>query len=82
MEDQQSCVFCNIVAGTASAHRIYEDDLSMAILDIHPLAQGHALVLSKRHVPWWHELNAFWQGKRRYVGEGLEGVNTHPPNTA
>ena len=57
MEDQQSCVFCNIVAGTAPAHRIYEDDLSMAILDIHPLAQGHALVLSKRHVPWWHELN-------------------------
>ena len=20
---------------------------------------------------WWHELDAFWQGKRRYVGEGL-----------
>jgi hypothetical protein len=20
---------------------------------------------------WWNELNAFWQGERRYVGEGL-----------
>jgi hypothetical protein len=25
---------------------------------------------------WWHELNAFWQGKRRWVGEGLEEVST------
>jgi len=57
MEDKQPCIFCAIVAGTASAHRIYEDELSMAILDIHPLAQGHVLVLSKRHVPWWHELS-------------------------
>jgi len=21
---------------------------------------------------WWDELNAFWRGERRYVGEGLE----------
>ena len=21
---------------------------------------------------WWNELNAFWQGERRYVGEGLD----------
>jgi len=21
---------------------------------------------------WWNELNGFWQGKRNYVGEGLE----------
>jgi histidine triad (HIT) family protein len=57
MDDKQSCAFCNIVAGTAPAHRIYEDELSMAILDINPLAQGHVLVISKRHTPWWHELN-------------------------
>ncbi|HQK79358.1 MAG TPA: HIT family protein, partial [Syntrophales bacterium] len=26
------------------------------LLDIHPNTQGHCLVISKRHVPWWHEL--------------------------
>ncbi|MGA9098554.1 MAG: HIT family protein [Methanotrichaceae archaeon] len=51
-----SCIFCQIVAGDAEAHRVYEDDLSLAILDINPLAKGHCLVIPKRHVPWWHDL--------------------------
>ena len=51
-----SCIFCQIVAGNADAHRVYEDDLSLAILDINPLAEGHCLVIPKRHVPWWHDL--------------------------
>lgn len=50
------CVFCDIVAGKAPAHVIAEDDLSMCILDIHPYTKGHCLVISKRHVAWWHEL--------------------------
>lgn len=56
MFEDNSCIFCNIVAGKAEANRIYEDDLSMAILDINPLAEGHCLVIPKRHVPWWHDL--------------------------
>jgi histidine triad (HIT) family protein len=57
VEESTGCVFCNIVAGMAPAYRIYEDELSMALLDIHPFTQGHCLVIPKRHVPWWHELN-------------------------
>ena len=56
-EESTACVFCNIVAGTAHAYRIHEDELSLAILDINPFAQGHCLVIPKRHVPWWHELS-------------------------
>ena len=52
----QGCVFCEIVAGTAPAFRIYEDELSLGILDINPFAEGHSLVIPKRHVPWWHDL--------------------------
>lgn len=52
-----SCVFCRIVRGEAPAHIIDEDELSMAILDINPLARGHCLVIPKRHVPWWHDLD-------------------------
>jgi histidine triad (HIT) family protein len=52
----QKCVFCEIAEGKAEAYRIYEDDHSLGILDINPFAQGHCLVISKRHVPWWHDL--------------------------
>jgi histidine triad (HIT) family protein len=55
-EPEKNCVFCDIVAGKAPAHIIDQDDLSMCILDIHPYAKGHCLVISKRHVPWWHDL--------------------------
>lgn len=44
-----SCVFCDIVAGTAPAIRVYEDDDYLAILDIRPFARGHTLVIPKRH---------------------------------
>ncbi len=50
------CVFCDITEGKAHAHRIYEDKLSLGILDINPFTQGHCLVIPKRHVPWWHDL--------------------------
>lgn len=56
-DETMRCVFCDIVAGAATAHRIYENDLALVILDINPFSRGHCLVLSKRHVPWWHDLS-------------------------
>ncbi len=52
----KNCVFCEIAEGKAPAYRIYEDDHSLGILDINPFAQGHCLIISKRHIPWWHDL--------------------------
>jgi histidine triad (HIT) family protein len=50
-----ACVFCAIVAGTAPAERVYEDDWTVAIMDIHPAVTGHVLVIPKRHSPdLWH----------------------------
>jgi histidine triad (HIT) family protein len=57
MPDDQRCVFCDIAARSAPAHIIDEDPLALAILDINPFAEGHCLVISRRHVQWWHELN-------------------------
>ncbi len=51
-----SCVFCNIVSGDAKANIVYENEKSLAILDINPWSKGHCLVIPKRHVPWWHDL--------------------------
>jgi histidine triad (HIT) family protein len=56
MKERMGCIFCDIVAGKAEAYRICEDELSMCILDIHPYTKGHCLVISKRHIKWWHEL--------------------------
>jgi histidine triad (HIT) family protein len=54
---EEKCVFCEIIAGKAPAHRIHEGRHSLAILDIFPFARGHSLVISKRHVVWWHDLS-------------------------
>jgi diadenosine tetraphosphate (Ap4A) HIT family hydrolase len=43
------CVFCQIVAGTAPAIRVYEDDDFLAFLDIRPFTRGHTLVVPKQH---------------------------------
>jgi histidine triad (HIT) family protein len=53
---EEKCIFCDIVNGSAAAHRVYENEHALVILDIHPYTKGHCLVLSKRHVPWWHQL--------------------------
>ncbi len=53
---EEKCVFCSIAAGQAPAHIVQEDGLSLALLDINPLAQGHCLIIPRRHVPWWHDL--------------------------
>jgi histidine triad (HIT) family protein len=53
---EKTCIFCEIVEGRAHSHKIYEDDLTLSILDINPFSRGHSLVIPKRHVPWWHEL--------------------------
>lgn len=45
------CIFCKIARGEAPSFKVYEDDLSLAIMDINPFNHGHALVLSKGHFP-------------------------------
>lgn len=43
------CVFCKIVKGELPAYKIYEDDKSLAFLDIKPTKVGHTLVIPKNH---------------------------------
>lgn len=44
------CLFCGIVAGQVPAARVYEDDQVMAFLDVNPIANGHTLVVPKKHM--------------------------------
>ncbi len=43
------CIFCKIIAGELPSSKVYEDEHVVAFLDIHPVAVGHALVVSKTH---------------------------------
>jgi len=56
MVEKQTCIFCDIVAGKAEAYKVFEDDKSLCILDMNPYTKGHCLVISRRHVQWWHDL--------------------------
>jgi histidine triad (HIT) family protein len=40
-------IFTKILNGEIPCHRVYEDDLVLAFLDISPLAKGHTLVIPK-----------------------------------
>lgn len=47
MEDS---LFTRIIKKEIPAHVIYEDDLTMAFLDIYPIVRGHTLVIPKIQV--------------------------------
>jgi histidine triad (HIT) family protein len=44
------CIFCEIVAGRAEASVAYEDDATLAFMDLGQLNPGHTLVVPKRHI--------------------------------
>ena len=45
-----NCIFCAIVEGRVPSHKVYEDEKTLAFLDIHPSALGHTLVIPKVHI--------------------------------
>jgi histidine triad (HIT) family protein len=47
--DPADCIFCKIVSGESPAHRVFEDDRTLAFMDIFPVADGHTLVIPKPH---------------------------------
>ena len=43
------CIFCRLVAGEIPAARVYEDELTLAFMDLGQVNPGHVLVATKRH---------------------------------
>lgn len=41
-------VFAKMLAGDIPCHRVYEDDKTLAFMDIMPQAEGHVLVIPKQ----------------------------------
>ena len=51
------CIFCGIAAGTMPAERVYEDERTVAFLDIFPACDGHVLVIPRAHADNIHSLD-------------------------
>ncbi len=48
-EEKNMCIFCKIIQGEIPSYKIYEDENTLAILDISQATIGHTLVLPKKH---------------------------------
>ncbi len=49
-------IFSRIIAGEIPCYKVAEDERYFAFLDIAPLAKGHTLVVPKREVDYFYDL--------------------------
>lgn len=61
-----SCIFCQIIDGSAESSEIYRDEHCVAFLDVHPINDGHTIVCPTRHE------NSFTDLKPREIKAILE----------
>lgn len=50
-------IFTRIIRGEIPSHKVYEDDKTLAFLDIHPALPGHTLVVPKVQVDHLEDLD-------------------------
>jgi len=62
------CIFCRIVARTAPAQIVFEDEWVMAFRDLHPVAPTHLLIIPRRHI---ESVNALEEGDEALAGRLL-----------
>lgn len=51
-----SCLFCKIRDDEAPSYKVYEDEHTMAFLDINPVADGHVLLIPREHTKYIEDL--------------------------
>ena len=53
MNKREDCIFCKIVAGEVPKFEVFEDESTLAFMDINPTSEGHVLVIPKAH---WQDI--------------------------
>ena len=48
-ENKEDCIFCKIAKKEIKTNIVYEDDNFIAFLDVNPRAEGHTLIIPKKH---------------------------------
>lgn len=87
---EHECIFCKIVAGELPATKVYEDEDTLAFMDIGPVVKGHTLVIPKKHFDPITETPPEVLGKliavvqkiaqAQYDGLGADGINVTQAN--
>ncbi len=72
-DPQQQCVFCHIANGKIPAKKVYEDDKLIAVLDINPAAEGHILLIPKKHVQIMPQMDDELAGHIGVISKQLSG---------
>ena len=52
-----NCPFCNIEKTADKSRIVYQDDTWIAVYDNYPVSEGHVLLIPKRHVETFFNLN-------------------------
>jgi histidine triad (HIT) family protein len=45
----ENCIFCKLVNNEIPSLRVYEDDNTVAFMELNPSAPGHVMVILKKH---------------------------------
>ncbi|UQS89791.1 HIT family protein [Pseudomonas chlororaphis subsp. piscium] len=81
-----TCIFCQIAAGELPSALVYRDTHCMAFMDVHPLGQGHVLLIPLAHVEKLEQLPTVIRqhlyqvfdtllAAQRRAGFGVEGTH-------
>lgn len=72
----KDCIFCKIVRGEIPSFKVFEDDRTLAFMDINPINPGHALIVPKHHAPNIFETPDDWLAAAmvttRRIARGVE----------
>lgn len=76
----QDSVFTKIIKGEIPCHKVYEDNEVLVMADIHPIAPGHVLVIPKKQVEDFYDLdeatyNSTFAVTKRVAGRIKEVLN-------
>jgi len=55
--DAMASLFTKIIQGEIPCHKLLEDDSFFSFLDINPINPGHTLVIPKREVDYFFDLD-------------------------
>ncbi len=58
MERKKDCVFCKLIAHEGPVSLVYEDDLVVVFPVLHPVNEGHVIVVSKAHAESLEDLDS------------------------
>ena len=74
------CIFCKIIKGEIPCHKVYEDEIFLAFLDINPVSSGHTLLIPKKHFRWVYDVDHFgqyWQVAQK-IANALKSSSLNP----